>query len=274
MPDRRNPDSWDFDAFATETATILAPLLERFFDNYRRVLHLVKVYQEQYGKGSGRRAVHKADLLRAGVVFMHAALEDLLRGFARLYLPASDEQALDAIPLAGQGSKHRPEKFLLGVLAQHRGKSVDQLIDESVERYLEQKSFSDTTEISSLLEAMGIAVDDEVARYFPAIEELTKRRHQIVHESDYAATAGPGRQRAASISVRKAMTWLRACRGFATFVVASIIRREQARHLGLPHAEMAALEGRLELRQQSAKRQEERLQAQKPDSKTGVRRRQ
>jgi len=117
--------------FSTHLASVLAPLLDRFYSNHDRILHLVLLYQEQYGSGSGRRKVYKTDLLRAAVVFLHATLEDLLRGLAQIYLPNSDRDALDEIPLVGLVRRHsRPGKFGLGSLASHKGKSVDKLIQE------------------------------------------------------------------------------------------------------------------------------------------------
>ncbi len=47
--------------------------------NLDRVKHLVAVYG-QLEQASGRPTVQQADILRAAVVFLHATLEDFLRG--------------------------------------------------------------------------------------------------------------------------------------------------------------------------------------------------
>ena len=51
----------------------------RYVLNLQRVRKLVQVYRDLAGPGSGRRPVETVDLLRSAVVFLHAALEDVLR---------------------------------------------------------------------------------------------------------------------------------------------------------------------------------------------------
>ena len=56
----------------------LAPELQRtfadFLINLGRVENLIKVYEASSGRGRGRKTVLDADVLRAAVVFAHAAL--------------------------------------------------------------------------------------------------------------------------------------------------------------------------------------------------------
>ena len=105
---------------------------------------------------------------------------------ARVLLPHGDEACLNEIPLAG--SQGRKEKFWLGRLVQHRGKLVDDLLKESVSEHLERSTYNNTEEIANLLRSLGF----DVARHsteFPVIEEMIKRRHQIVHRADRFAAA-------------------------------------------------------------------------------------
>ena len=213
-------------AISLRIAGIIAPLLNRVYDNLGRANHLVSLYHDLYGKGKGRRAVHKADLLRAAVVFLHATFEDYLRTLSGIYLPTANAKALDDIPLAGIGENKRPEKFLLGALAQHRGKSVDQLIDESISCYLLRTNYNDTTEVASLLTSLSIPLYDSLKDTFPRLQGLMDRRHQIVHCADRLEGKAPGRQRADSISVRQVDSWIAAIRDFVSTITAHIIDRE------------------------------------------------
>jgi hypothetical protein len=73
-----------------------------------------------------------SDILRSTVVLGHAYLEDFLRTIAAAIIPNRGEERLNQIPLIGLANSGRAEKFLLGKLAQHKGKTVDQIIDQSV----------------------------------------------------------------------------------------------------------------------------------------------
>ena len=94
----------------------------------------------------------------------------------------------------------------LGSLIEHRDKTVDDLINESITQHLERRSFNDTTDISRLLEGLDFLSED-IKRTLPALQALMKRRHQIVHQADRSDVTGRGRQRAASISVRSVERW-------------------------------------------------------------------
>jgi hypothetical protein len=104
--------------------------LRRVVLNIQRVSFLVGFAERRLTDGNATRSLHTEDILRAAVVLLHATLEDFLRYIGALYLPEGNEETLNRISLAG--THERPEKFFLGRLAQHRGKTVDALIVESV----------------------------------------------------------------------------------------------------------------------------------------------
>jgi hypothetical protein len=100
-------------------------LYDRFQDNLDRVRGLVESYDSSGRRGSGRRSVKETDLLRAAVVFLHATLEDLLRGLCEWKMPSANPEAFSDIPLAGTRGKTR---FGLAELAVFRGRTVDEII--------------------------------------------------------------------------------------------------------------------------------------------------
>jgi hypothetical protein len=125
----------------------------------------------------------RADILRTVVVFLHATFEDVLRTMARQRIAVANSQVLDRIPLVETSRSGRAEKFLLGALNAHRGKTVDQLIHESVENYLDRESFSSCGDVDEVLTQMGLDTAP-FKPYYADLDQMMKRRHRIVHEAD------------------------------------------------------------------------------------------
>jgi hypothetical protein len=126
------------------------------------------------------------DVLRAAVVLLHAHMEDSLRSVAREHLSRSSTDILKTIPLAGS---YRAEKFTLADLIAHRGKSVDELLDESIRHALSKRSFNNCADVNKILEELGIDVAHCRSR-FAELDEMISRRHRIVHECDYIPDSG------------------------------------------------------------------------------------
>ena len=199
--------------------------LNRITVNLVRVENLVMLWRKVYPNIPKEFALFKDDLLRSAVVFLHATLEDFLRYIGMLYLPNSSEETLNRIPIAGTSDSLRPEKFLLGKLVEHRGKMIDQLISESVAAHLERVSFSDTTEISRLLEAAGVELES-VRPHFSKLSELTARRHNIVHRGDLIDSSTDEPRDATPIASDVVMEWHAAVKAFISAVIAQKIQRD------------------------------------------------
>src|SRR5207253_11452992 len=134
-----------------------------------------------------RKPVMSGDLLRSAIVFLHSTLEDLLRSVEVRRTPAAGESVLNDIPLVGV----RGEKFALGKLAAHRGKTVDAVILESVAAYLERQSYNNPEELAAFCARAG--VDKGMLQpFFGVLGEFMRRRHQIVHRADRDEGSGSG----------------------------------------------------------------------------------
>jgi hypothetical protein len=116
------------------------------------------------------------DMLRAAVVMCHAMLEDTLRVICQIGLADAPEEVINRIPWVGLWSPGTPSRAALGVLAQHRGKTVDEVIQESIAENLERTSFTSTTQISGFLSSIGIDMT-ELRSHLPEIERMIQRRH-------------------------------------------------------------------------------------------------
>lgn len=192
--------------------------LERAKRNLGRVESMIETYRDYLqGQGSGRREVRKTDVLRAAVVFLHATLEDFLRTLAAWKLPEANKEALDGLPLANEDSFNRATKFKLGDLVRHKGKEVDDLIQESVEKHLERSNYNNSNEVCSLLEKIG--VDPSIIRdTLSDIDSMMERRHNIVHRADENPKKGKGHHFARPINPRRVEEWKGVVRQFISDV--------------------------------------------------------
>lgn len=193
---------------------------QRITENLERVRNLVEIYRIHLaGTGRGRRATHQTDVLRSTVVLLHASLEDFLRSLAYWKLPSAGKITLDDIALVGLGPN--PKKFFLGELDAHRGKSVDELITESVNEHLERSNYNNPQEIASLLQAIGVDVS-RVNGSFELLDQAMARRHQIVHRADRDETLGSGNHSVRSIGSNKVRLWIDAVEKFTGDVLSQI----------------------------------------------------
>jgi hypothetical protein len=122
-----------------------------------------------------------ADLDRAVAVMLHAVVDDLLRSLASVYwLERATPDELATVPLDDRSST---SKFHLGALLSHRGRSVDELLRSSIQRYLDRSSVNGPEDVSEFMKLIGVT-PDRFRELFPALGELARRRHQIVHRAD------------------------------------------------------------------------------------------
>lgn len=161
-------------------------LASRFYLNMNRITGLVKLIHSDVDslRPSGFQSEGvRADILRAITVFLHGTFEDLLRTTARQRLPVANSEVLDKIPLVGIARSRDAVKFHLGALNAHRGKTVDDLIQESVDHYLNRESFSSCDDVAKMLTRMKLDTG-LFEPFFPDLDLMMKRRHRIVHEAD------------------------------------------------------------------------------------------
>jgi hypothetical protein len=108
---------------------------------------------------------------------------DSLRTAARQCLSDATADMLKDIPLVGTSKSGRAEKVDLGALNSHRGKTVDQLIQESIEGYLDRESFGSCADVDKILRKMGVDTT-RFKSFYADLDRMMKRRHRIVHEAD------------------------------------------------------------------------------------------
>ncbi|WP_413704966.1 hypothetical protein [Pseudomonas sp. Pseusp16] len=191
----------------------------RFAENIARVRNLVEIYTTHLaGTGGGRRGHAKTDVLRAAVVLLHAATEDLLRSLAYWKLPSASADVLAKIPLI---TAPPAAKFSLGDLSAHRGKAVDTVISESVHGYLERSNYNNVDEVASLLTSIGVSLPNVNAQ-FTQLAQVMSRRHLIVHRADRDETGGRGNHSVRSIGNINVSNWINGVESFGTALLNEI----------------------------------------------------
>lgn len=186
----------------------------RMDENLSRVENLTKIYTNTM-EGKGRKTAYDTDVLRAAVVLLHASLEDCLRSIARWKLPLTkDRDVIDKFPFPGSKIGQRAEKVSLGFLLEYRDKSVEDLINQAIEEYLDKSNYNNPQEISSLIKSFGIEPQN-VKKEFSNLETMMNRRHLIVHRADRDDSGGRGNHKVKSIGVRQLQNWIESVRAFS-----------------------------------------------------------
>jgi len=205
--------------FQKRVSDTIKPYVKVMVENFNRASELI-------GAAHGLTDRSQAqDVLRAAVVLNHAYLEDLLRTLASQLLPEAGEEALNDIPLAGSGSAVHPQKFQLGRLAQHKGKTVDTVIRESIAQHLDRATYNDTNQISQLLKTLGFNVAEH-NRYFPSIQQMIERRHQIVHRADKAKAADSNAYELQPLEPQQVSRWVKATTNFMQSLMPTLVIKQ------------------------------------------------
>lgn len=162
-----------------------------------------------------------SDVVRATIVFLHSSLETTLREILRLSL--KDGADISYVPLAGQSDfRNRKEKFSLADLAKYRNKSVSEVIDASIDEYLSGVSFNNSKDITDTFTKLGFP-QSTLQKYYPILDEMIERRHQIVHEGDLKRD--PKSSELEPIPTDKLKVWIEATSGFCVEVIRLTVKR-------------------------------------------------
>ena len=200
---------------ADAVAKVIQPYITLLSENLDRISNLVDIYFSQTAENTNDRC---QDILRGAVVLMHATLEDELRTLGANILPKADEGALNDIPLKGITPAGRPEKFYLGTLAKHRGKTVDEVIAESVMSHLGRSNFNNVQDVVGYLRILGLNAS-EYEEYYPKLESMMARRHQIVHCGDRRGLSGQELAVVQPMVAQEVLEWMRATSSFLSKVI-------------------------------------------------------
>jgi RiboL-PSP-HEPN len=196
-------------------------LSERHRLNIKRVKNLIDIYENMSSKIQGRTDVTKSDILRSATVLLRATIEDFLRNFLLLNSKRFETKTLNDIPLMNKdgSSNHKAERFFLGDLQKYDGKSVSDLINESIDSYFHERlNFNGVNEISNWLGKINIRIENLGDKY-KLMFEMIERRHKIVHQADRNRKLKQGKHSTRSISLKVVKSWIDSADAFVNEVL-------------------------------------------------------
>ena len=169
----------------------LSKQTDRLAQNLARVRSLIDLYgflTDLLAENTSDKPPDASDVLRSAVVLLHASLEDFLRSVASVHLPRADTDFIKRMPLAG---KPRIAKYDITDLLPHRGKTIDDVLDESIEKWLNKHSFNHSDDVMDILKKLGMPVH-YFAQTYEHLDAMMSRRHRIVHNADRCDDAPEG----------------------------------------------------------------------------------
>jgi hypothetical protein len=195
---------------------------DRFQKNLKRVDRLIDAYKSL--KTTTRRAtVEESDILRAAVVFLHAAQEDYLRGIIVEYL--AEKNNLNVINFSFGNNGNRTKQISLSDLSTRNNElTIGKFVQDQIEEHMQKVSFNKTDDIATWLDRLGVEIKKD--DLFPQIAELIARRHKIVHEADLNEKSGKGHHSANPISSLSVQEWKEAVMELIARIDAAITSEE------------------------------------------------
>ena len=191
---------WENISVQCEQSPHVAEMINSMLFNMARTESLFDLYKSLSNDNN-----YKDDLLRSSVIFTHATMEDCLRTIASYYLPLSEKEILNKIPLTGsKDPKGQAYKYYLGDLAKFKELTINEVIKKSVQDYISRQTYNNTKDIVSLLNEIGLK-KETFQDHYPLIDEMCARRHQIVHNAD--KFPDKEKQTFNNISLEQVETW-------------------------------------------------------------------
>lgn len=182
---------------------MLTDILFTFEKNFFRINSLLKLYKT-IEKKKVSRSSSKSDVLRATVVLTHSTLEDFLRSVLRWKLPSCKPEVLNKVTLSGKMGRSKIEfKDIL----EFRGNTVDNIVQKSINEYLNMVSFNDKSDIVSHLISINIDINP-LRGYLDKLNLMIKRRHNIVHKADRTNDEDISKTRIKPITSKQVKDWV------------------------------------------------------------------
>jgi hypothetical protein len=212
-----NPDEQTNKA-SSEFAHFFVDQITVFRENMDRAQSLIDIYKSISEINLKKRSIHATDILRAAVVFMHAALEELLRSLIIVAHSNAKQSEIDKIPLFSIKKSRQAEKFLLGALLEHQKITVEEVIRKSVEAHFSTQTFNNRQDLVRAMDMIG--VKKELAKdVLPTLGTMLERRHQIVHRMDRPKLKEDQWIRATSLNPRHVEKWAKSVNLFCNLLV-------------------------------------------------------
>lgn len=153
------------------------------------------------------------------MVFLHSSLEEIIRNLYLYNLPNASAENLNKITLATNEHSHRPKSIQLGDLLEFKGQFVENVIQESINRYVDVLSINNSTQLVECLKLANIRYEP-LRQFFDPLNSLMQRRHQIVHQMDRSNELDPLAYPINIIDLEIVNNWKEAVTGLASALFA------------------------------------------------------
>lgn len=193
----------------------ISDIAGRFRANLSRVRGLAMAVNPAASGGSSAPALApgvRSDMLRAAVILLHAALEDLLRSVeGRWWRTAALPENLRGLTLVHpvHPPSSRPgEKFHLGDLSPWRGRTVDEVFEHAIASHLDHTTYNDVAQVRACMDKVGMDRQTWHGLDIGGLEAMIKRRHKIAHRADVGFSPTPGPALPQSIEHDEVSHWI------------------------------------------------------------------
>lgn len=191
-----------------------------FAQNIARADRLILLYDAMKEANDKKATILTTDVLRGAVMFMHAALEELVRALIISAYANAPQSEMDKVPLLSSRRGRQAEKFLLGSLVQFRDLTVEELMRRSVESHFQGQTFNNRADLVRAMDIIG-AEKRLAQKFLPTLDAMLDRRHQIAHRVDRPKSKDDQWIRASSLSPRHVAKWSKTVKEFGKFLIVS-----------------------------------------------------
>ena len=94
----------------------------------------------------------------------------------------------------------------MGMLKKYPGKSLADVVRDSIEEWLSKKNFGNTTAVCDILNDLQINYEEQ-KKYLSGLGKLMDRRHRIVHNADLASPTDDEPQKITLDESREITRW-------------------------------------------------------------------
>lgn len=198
---------------------------ERLHSNLTRVRDLASIHMDVKQANVRRQDLPHTEVLRAAVVLLHATLEDFLRSLLAWQLPMTDNaQAFKGMKFRLDDETKPLDGLSVSQMLAHKGRKVDELIQDAITFHLEQSSFNNVRQVQLAMHALGVNFS-EFNHEINALAAAMSRRHRIVHYADLNEKRGRGQSRHNSLSPRMVKVWVTNVEKFSESLLAQFDSR-------------------------------------------------
>lgn len=198
-------------------------LIEESADNLSRVNSLLGLFEKssQVNLGSDDE---RSELLRAVVVFLHSSVEEVVRNLFVDRLPYAPTETLNELTYSAYGPTNKSKGAMLGdLLLHHGGRLVENVIIDAINAHIDRLNINNSEQLVAQLQK--VKIDAEPLRpLLGKLDQLMRRRHQIVHQMDREDTLDPNTRPISPIDRDSVRTWADSVEKFH----AEIIRQAKA----------------------------------------------